>query len=295
MESWHIKMSQAFALSQFESLRSTPEAALPLPDLEHAVQEVWYEFQSSCNINSVVLNVHYDHNLFLTLPYMNTLAVADRTMWLIDGVWTPAAVLPEHLRYLGGSIDVKINPYVPNGYYNDDGTCQIGNHFDLKTILRHEFLHGIGVSSSFKILNNTEDVGYPTTSGGCYPFTMDLAMRTANGEDVVTGCTIQSSISIQDDLFVNGIEIYNPDTYDPGSSYHHASISDTLIYYGIPARKCMYVGPTERALLEAIGAGCTGNFAVANSPSGASRDTPNFSVFILVIFVAICLMTRFHL
>jgi hypothetical protein len=195
------------------------------------------------------------------------------------------------LRYLGGSINVKINPYVPNGWFLDDGQCNIGNHFDLKTVLRHEFLHGIGVSSSFKILNGTEDVGYPTNTGGCYPFTMDLAMRTANNEEVVSGCTIQSSISIQDDLFVNGIEIYNPDSYDPGSSYHHAALADTLIYYGIPARKCMYVGQTERALLDGIGAGCTGNFVVVDTPSGGSRESPNFYVFILLAIVIKCLMT----
>ena len=286
-------MAEAFALSQFESLRSTPEKVLPLPDLERVVQDVWSEFTTSCNINSVVLNVHYDYDLFSQLNYLNTLAVADRTMWLINGVWTPAALLPENLRYLGGSIDVKLNPYVPNGYYLDDGTCQIGNHFDLKTILRHEFLHGIGVSSSLKILNGAEDVGYPTSTGGCYPFTMDLRMQTASGEQVVSGCTIQSNVSILDDLYVNGVEIYNPSTYDPGSSYHHAAISNTLIYYGIPARKCMYIGQTEKALLEGIGAECTGNFAVVNTtPSGASRDTPNFSLFILVAILTICLMIR---
>ena len=284
-------MAHAFALSQFESLRSTPEKVLPLPDLERVVQDVWSEFTTSCNINSVVLNVHYDYDLFSQLNYLNTLAVADRTMWLINGVWTPAALLPENLRYLGGSIDVKLNPYVPNGYYLDDGTCQIGNHFDLKTILRHEFLHGIGVSSSFKILNGTEDVGFPTTSGGCYPFTMDTMMRTASGEEVISGCSVQSSISIKDDLFVNGVQIYNPNTYDPGSSYHHAAASNTLIYYGIPARACMYVDQTEKALLEGIGAGCTGNFVVVDTPSGASRDSPNFYVFILLAVVLKCLMT----
>jgi len=287
-------MAEAFALLQFESLRSTPESALPLPDLEQAVQDVWYEFKSSCNINSVVLNVHYDYDLFLTLPYLNTLAVADRTMWLISGVWTPAALLPENLHYLGGSIDVKINPYIPNGWFVDDGRCDIGNHFDLKTVLRHEFLHGIGVSSSFKILNNTEDVGYPTTSGGCYPFVMDTHMQTATGEKVVSGCNIEPSISIKDEVYVNGVEIYNPDTYDSGSSYHHAAISNTLIYYGIPARKCMYIGSTERALLEGIGAGCNGNFVVVDNSSGASRDEPIFSVFIVVIFVTICLMAHLH-
>lgn len=288
-------MSEAFALSQFESLRSTPEKVLPLPDLEVVVQDVWQEFKSSCNINSVVLNVHFDYELFSSLNYLNTLAVADRTMWLIDGVWTPAALLPENLRYLGGSIDVKLNPYVPNGWFVDNGPCNIGNHFDLKTVLRHEFLHGIGVSSSFKIENNTEDVGYPTSSGGCYPFTMDLQMQTASGEQVVSGCTIQSNVSITDDLFVNGVEIYNPTTYDPGSSYHHAALSNTLIYYGIPARKCMYIGQTERDLLEGIGAGCTGNFAVVNStPSGASRVEPNFYVFILLAVLLKCLTTLSH-
>lgn len=282
---------KAFAEGEWESLQSTPEAALPLPDLELAVQDTWHEFRSSCNINSVVLNVHYDEELFLELPYLNTLAVADRTMWLINGVWTPAALLPEHLRYLGGSIDIKINPYVPNGWYLDNGECNVGNHFDLKTVLRHEFLHGIGVSSSFKIVDGAEDVGFPTSSGGCYPFTMDLEMETASGDQVISGCTIQSNVSITDDLFVNGVAIYNPDTYDPGSSYHHAAISNTLIYYGIPARKCMYISQTEKALLEAIGAGCNGNFAVVDTPSGASRESPNFYVFILLVVLLKCLMT----
>lgn len=286
-------MAEAFALSQFESLRSTLEKVLPLPDLERVVQDVWSEFYDSCNINSVVLNVHYDYDFFRQLEYLNTLAVADRTTWLIDGVWTPAALLPEHLRYLGGSIDVKLNPYVPNGFYVDDGTCQIGNHFDLKTILRHEFLHGIGVSSSFKILNSTEDVGYPTLSGGCYPFLMDTQMRTTSGEQVVSGCTIQSNVSITDDIFVNGVEIYNPTTYDAGSSYHHAAVPNTLIYYGIPARECLYIDETEKALLEGIGAGCTGNFAVVNTPrSGALRVVPDFSVFIVLTFLTICQMIR---
>jgi len=287
-------MAKAFAVSQFESLRSTPEKVLPLPDLERVVQDVWQEFTSSCDINSVVLNVRYDYALFGQVEFLNTLAVADRTMWLINDVWTPSALLPEHLRYLGGSIDVKLNPYVPNGWFVDDGTCQIGNHFDLKTVLRHEFLHGIGVSSSFKIENNTEDVGFPTTSGGCYPFLMDLQMQTASGEQVVSGCTIQTNVSITDDLFVNGVEIYNPSTYDPGSSYHHAAASNTLIYYGIPARKCMYISQTEKALLEGIGAECTGNFAAVVTPSGASRDAPDFSVFILLIFLSICLMGHLH-
>ena len=285
-------MAKAFAVSQFESLRSTPEKVLPLPDLERVVQDVWQEFKNSCDINSVVLNVRYDYDLFSQIEFLNTLAVADRTMWLINGVWVPAALLPEHLRYLGGSIDVKLNPYVPNGWFVDDGTCQIGNHFDLKTVLRHEFLHGIGVSSSFKIENNTEDVGFPTTSGGCYPFLMDLQMQTASGEQVVSGCTIQTNVSITDDLFVNGVEIYNPSTYDPGSSYHHAAASNTLIYYGIPARKCMYISQTEKALLEGIGAECTGNFAAVVTPSGASRVVPDFSVFILLSFLTICLTVR---
>jgi len=118
-------MAKAFAVSQFESLRSTPEKVLPLPDLERVVQDVWQEFKNSCDINSVVLNVRYDYDLFSQIEFLNTLAVADRTMWLINGVWVPAALLPEHLRYLGGSIDVKLNPYVPNGWFVDDGTCQI--------------------------------------------------------------------------------------------------------------------------------------------------------------------------
>ncbi len=290
-------MAEAFALSQFESLRSTPEKVLPLPDLEQVVQDVWQEISSSCDVNSVVLNVHYDYTLFSQPAYLNTLAVAERTTWLIDGVWTPAALLPPNLRYLGGSIDVKVNPYTPNGFFVDDGSCEVGNHFDLKTILRHEFLHGIGVSSSFKILNGVEDVGFSTGSGsGCYPFLLDTKMRTSMNKEVISGCQVLSNISISDPLFVNGIEMYNPSTYDPGSSYHHANVPNTLIYYGIPARKCLYVDETEKALLEAIGARCTGNFAVVNTPqSGASRTRPDFYVFILVVVILKCLMIRLHL
>jgi len=286
---------RAFALGEWESLQSTPENALPLPDLETAVQEVWAEFKNACDLNSLVLNVHYDGVKFAKPNYLNTLATASRTMWLIGDTWVPAALLPEHLRYLGGSIDIKINPYVPNGWYLDNGQCNVGNHFDLKTVLRHEFLHGVGLSSSLRFENGQEVVGFLSTGGTCAPFLMDTRMKTFDNFDVVDGCAVSPNVTINDDIFLNSVEIYNPDVYDPGSSYHHAADSNTLMYYGIPARKCLYLDDIEKKMLNGIGAYCPGDFTpVVNSSSDSGRSGGDFSVFILLIVLIKCLMVALH-
>ena len=62
-------------------------------------------------------------------------------MWLINNTWISTAMSGSDR--LDGTIYIRVNPFVPNGWYEDDGSCDIGNRFDLKTVLKQLFLFGI--------------------------------------------------------------------------------------------------------------------------------------------------------
>ena len=116
-----------------------------LPDLDEVTREVWSELKSMCEINDVTLDVKYDTGSIGSQPI---LAYASH-MFLRDGVFVP----PVHVIFdpdlaKKAVIKVRINPLVPNGWYVDDGKCNILFQYDLKTVLRHELLHGLGLSSS---------------------------------------------------------------------------------------------------------------------------------------------------
>ena len=281
-------MAAEMAQSEWAALKAVPEKSLPLPNLERLTSKVWSEINALCDLNQVTLNVNYDPSLFLQANYLNTLAVASRTMWLVNDVWTPTAMLPRQLNHLSGNIDIKVNPYVPNGWFEDDGRCNIGNHFDLKTVLRHEILHGIGVASSFQInATSQEQVGY-LSGGVCYPFVFDTKVKTVSGAQVIDGCDILPGKSIKNNLYVNNIRIYNPSVYSPGSSYHHVDLPGTLMYYGIPSKQCLYIDRGTIELLNGLGVECQGT--TIGIPSAANEIKNYYSLFILIIMSIKCLM-----
>ena len=281
-------MANEMAKSEWAALKSHPSKSLPLPNLQRVTASVWSELNALCDLNQVIINVQYDSNLFSQVGYLNTLAVASRTMYLIDDVWTPTAILPRQHNHLSGTIDIRVNPYVPNGWFVDDGLCHIGYNFDLKSVLRHELLHGVGLSSSFSFNSTHESVGYKTSSGNCYPFHMDTKMRTAAGAEVISGCQVLPGKSIKNELYMNNLRIYNPSTHQPGSSFHHIDIPGSLMYYGIPSRQCLYFDRTTVELMNGLGVDCSGT--IIGVTSGASAKLNYCSVFILVFMSLKCLM-----
>ena len=159
---------------------------------------------------------------------------------------------------------------------------------DLKTVLRHEILHGIGVASSFQInATSQEQVGY-FSGEVCYPFVFDTKMKTISGAQVVDGCNILPGKSLKDNLYVNNIRIYNPSVYSPGSSYHHIDLSGSLMYYGLPSRRCLYIDQGTIELLDGLGIECHGTTLGVTS---AAKEIKNYySLFILIIMSIKCLM-----
>lgn len=231
--------------SDWEYIKSRPEKAAALPDVSMIAHQVWDEMRENCGLNQVKLDVAYDWKRFLLPEYSNILAYASRTMWLIDDKWISTALTG--VDDLDGFIHIRVNPFVPNGWFVDDGRCNIGNHFDLKTVLRHELLHGVGISSSLR----------PTGLGYyhnllCYPLQFDTLIETEEGQRVVHGCNL--STSVEGDLFVNREKLYNPDVYISGSSYSHSSKG--IMFASIPARKCQNLDSTAVNMLEGLGAHC---------------------------------------
>ena len=251
-------------------LKAHPEAASSTPNVPRIAQALWNEMRDACDFNEVTIDADYDYSIFSIEPYKNVLAFASRTMWLINNTWVSTALAGDNR--LKGSIHIRVNPYVPNGWYEDDGSCNIGNRFDLKSVLRHELLHGVGLSSSI----------YPPTVGyyindKCYPFKMDTKITDSEGNFIIDGCNITTSTTIR--MYVNNVELYNPSQFQEGSSFSHSTKG--LMFYAIPSRQCLHVDDTALRMLNGIGAQCK-TFSLHTS-SGQIQEVS--MILLLVIFI----------
>ena len=220
-----------------------PQQSMGNPDIVAITNEVWEEINQYCNLNDVILDVQYDDGTIGDRPI---LAYASRTLFLEDGVWRSGALNSQgHL----GSIRIRINPSVPNGWYVDDGTCQTGYRYDLRTVLRHEIAHGIGVSSSI----TPNSVGY-YYGKECHPTMFDTLIKDEFDESIVSACS--HSHSVGDKAYVDSVQLYNPTLFNQGSSYSHTHDSG-LMYYAIYPMECHDFDANTFQLLNAIGANCT--------------------------------------
>ena len=255
------------------SLERTSEAPLALPDVTIVARELWDDLRQNCNLNSVKLDVSYDYSKFREPEYAGVLAYASRTMWLINDEWVSTALTGYD--DLNGFIWIRVNPYVPNGWYLDDGSCNIGNHFDLKSVLRHELLHGVGLSSSIR----EHDLGY-FHNLVCYPLQFDTRIETVEGQKLVQGCNLTTS-SVGD-LFLNGVQLYNPETFVPGSSFSHSTRGIMNAY--IPARQCMYLDQDAGDMLEGLGVHCKQTY-LNSATNGAENYSISYILVILIVFI----------
>jgi len=260
----------AYAQSQWHYLEQHPAEAVEVPDVQKIAYEVWNEINSLCSLNPVELRVQYNFVKFSKPQYHYVLATASRTMFLIDNKLQSGALNKYNLT---GSIYIDINPYVPNGWNVDTGYCDIGNHYDLRTVLRHEILHGIGISSSI----TPDSVGY-SFGDFCYPYAFDTLMLTSSGEKVVSGCHLMTEL--HSDKYVGGVKLYNPDRFRIGSSLSHTD-RPGILFYGIPSRQCLHFDHASLNMLNALGAHCD-VFTPIGITSGAS-DTSLWGIYICLM------------
>lgn len=262
----------AYAMSQWHYLEQHPAAAVEV-DIEKIAEEVWNEINSLCDLNPVDIRVSFNHEKFSKPSYHYVLATASRTMFLIDNKLQSGALN----RYgLTGEIIIDVNPYVPNGWNVDGGGCNIGNHYDLRSVLRHEILHGIGISSSI----TPDKVGY-SFGDYCYPYAFDTAMRTSSGSKVVSGCHLLTEL--HSDMYVGGVGLYNPDRFSVGSSLSHAD-RPGLLFYGIPARQCLHFDDASLTMLNALGGKC-----VISTPIGVTSGATATSLWGIYIALFLCI------
>lgn len=263
----------AFALSQWHFLKQHPTEKVEMPDLNKVAEEVWDEIASVCTLNPVNIIAFYNYERFLEPEYEYVLATASRTMYLIDNQWQSGALN----RYnLTGSILIQVNPYVPNGWNVDDGDCNMGYHYDLRTVMRHEILHGIGISSSI----TPDGVGY-YISDHCYPYAFDNHIVDEEGEHVVMGCHLMSEL--HSDKYVGGEKLYNPSTFEWGSSLSHVD-KRGVIYAGIPCCRCLDFDAASYNVLNELGAKCSNS-----PPIGVTSGVSGTSIWGIYICLMLCI------
>ena len=258
----------------------------PLPDVAKIAQEEWLVLSYFCNLNEVDLHVYYDADFF---ENTNSLAAAYRLIWFIDGKWKSGA-LNRHGEK--GRIVIRVNPNVPNGWYNDDGSCNTGYRFDMRTMIRHELLHGIGITSSIR----EDSVGYtlPHTSICALP-ELDEHMHTADGGPYLSGCSFTETR--MPDAFVSDVQLFNPFIYMPGSSFHHTA-EQGILYYAMRPGVCMQYDQNALTLLNEIGAECQSELLQFRSTRqgmmnfSATVRNINLFVYIMFMYMIKCLMIR---
>ena len=256
----------------------------PLPDVAKIAEEEWSVLSHFCNLNEVVLQVSYDADYFQD---QHILAAAWRQVWYVGGTWRSGALWKHPISK--GLITIKLNPNVPNSWYADDGTCNTGYRFDMRTMIRHELLHGIGITSTIK----EHSVGMEQSAGICALDEYDEQMHTAEGEPYLSGCSFtETRLS---DAYVSDVQLFNPTTYMSGSSFHHTHDSG-ILYYAMRPGVCMQYDDNALAILNEIGAQCQPELLwfrhtrIGSLNSSNNGPTVNLWVYIMLAYVIKCLI-----
>lgn len=237
--------------SDVELIREHPMEPLNVTDteLEFIIRQEWMKLVASCFPNldpEAKISAQFDYTLVGT----NTLAWASSTLLLLNDVWQPALT---NTYYTGNDFLIGVNPLPPNGWYVGpmvDDCSDISYRYDLRTVLRHEMMHGIGVGSSFR----SNSLGY-TSNGKCYPTKYDTMIEDSYGNKVVDGCTVTGSL-FGKNIYINGVRLYNPSSYMAGSSLSHHAFAEELMYWRLSPSKCTSIGRNELKILSGIGVDC---------------------------------------
>jgi len=98
-----------------------------------------------------------------------------------------------------------------------DGTCSSkpAGHYDLKSTVMHEVLHGLGYVSTI------------SRDKTAWPSKFDLLLRDSAGSMAVVGGNFVGNFG--DKLYIEHVRMYNPSTYNSGSSFSHEHKSALLM------------------------------------------------------------------
>lgn len=246
--------------------------------LQHVVKDEWLKLVELCPglDPSANIKASFDN----TLIGSNTLAWASQSLLLKDlSYWVPSIAT---IDFFGHDFIIGVNPEPPNGWYTFESCDSISFRYDLRTVLRHEMLHGIGIGSSLRN-NNGWSVGH-RWNGLCFPRFFDTLIVDADNKPVVSGCTLNQDITGRN-VYLDGVKLFNPIYYMQGSSLSHHVYEDHLLYYMLPPMKCLDYSEYEFKMLSALGLGCRGIVSASSAVTFVAPMLLPISLMLLLFLI----------
>jgi len=190
----------------------------------------------------------------------NTLATTWIYFHLKSDYWVPS-----------NSFDIVFNKRFQ--WWNGPCSSKNPSHYDLKSTMIHEVLHGIGYMSTIDS-NKT-----------ALPSNFDLLLHDGSGSNVVKDGHYTGSLG--DPVYIDHIRMYNPIQYNRGSSFMHEH-SDGLLMSHSQTRCTQHLDKNSITILNHLGYGCSSNNIITTREQHNGSDTMLLYVgFFVVIFVGI--------
>lgn len=256
-------------------------------NLTNITASIWEGFVEKCPSipNQPKIKIAFDYSIQNT----NILAWASQTLHLTsNGTWVSTiyeAMLQNRNYSLASSFDMTIgvNPDPPNGWFIRENCSNISYRYDLRTVLKHEFLHGIIMAGSLRENANGEWIAGYSFNNVCYPRMYDTKIKDENNNSILSGgCNLSDVVGKE--LFINGVRLYHPYYYQQGSSISHIDFPSNLMYASLPSMTCLDLGHYEGLVLSELGISCTINNRTYNS---ATKSTIGcvYVIIIMLIFL----------
>lgn len=176
------------------------------------------------------------------------------------------------------SFTVQFNPRFQ--WWNGPCSGKPRSHYDLKSTMIHEVLHGVGYMST---------IG---SDKSAWPSNFDLLLRDRFGSEVIKDGRYTGSLG--DRVYIDHIRMYNPSQYNSGSSFSHEH-SDGLLMSHAQTRCTPHIDQNSIAILNRLGYGCSSNFTSTGDRSDQSDTMLYVGIGIgvlLAIVLVICLCTK---
>ena len=201
-------------MKSFETIHRVPHIKKQLGAIHHGVPDLPAVFQQTLELLTSNCS-----SLFIDNPTIewsddmssNTLAKTRTYFYKSNSVWKP-----------NGHFKIYVNPSV--NWWNGDCAHIPHGMYDIKSVLIHEVLHGIGFMSTIDVNKNA------------FPIPYDLLLQDRHHNHVVDGETYTGSFG--QPLFIEGISIYNPSLFDSGSSFSHVDSEYRIMSSSIPHQMC---------------------------------------------------------
>lgn len=249
-------------------------------ELQWIANEEWNAITQLCpDLDSgASISVSFDDSLIGT----STLAWAAMTTINLNKSWVSSLATQKFSSY---DFIIGVNPQPPNGWYTKKACDDITYQYDLRTVLRHELLHGLGLGSSLRYSSFSGwRVGYADSYGICHPRLFDTKIKDRNGNNIISGCNVLTNpqgIS----LYLGGVQLYNPYSYAQGSSFSHHNYINDLMYFSLPWGTCLELQENEIKMLHAVNVDCPNfeNYEEIDFENSSSKTLGSYSLLMVLI------------